>query len=208
MPREYNSTPFFSRVYFLHVPRQRPASMGRPAPTHRTDPDRSHHTTCRSARHQPRRVPRRTRKSCLTLSASRLSLAPASAACAGRRRVFWPTRLRDGVVGGSRVNHAKSGDLDASCAAASHLGTSASRRWVGVERWMDWAAVARQVAKFHTHTHGSTSLVDFTRHGHCFFSLTCGVFLEIGSGDDDASRVLTSSPLRKNKNVFDILDCV
>lgn len=75
-------------------------------------------------------------------------------------------------------------------------------------RWMDWAAVARQVAKFHTH--GWTSLVDFTRHGHCFFSFNMRGFLEIGSGDDDASRVLTSSPqLRKNKNVFfDILDCV
>lgn len=39
----------------------------------------------------------------------------------------------EGGGGVSRANHAKSGDLDASCAAASHLGTSASRRWVGVE---------------------------------------------------------------------------
>lgn len=189
--------------------------MGRPAPTHRTDPDRSHHTTCRSARHQPRRVPRRTRKSCLALSASRLSLAPASAACAGRRRVFWPTRLRDGVVGGG------GGGFHGQITRKVGIWTRRVRPlriWelpplaVGSvsNRWMDWAAVARQVAKFHTHTHGWTSLVDFTRHGHCFFSFNMRGFLEIGSGDDDASRVLTSSPqLRKNKNVFfDILDCV
>lgn len=174
---------FFSRVYFLHVPRQRPASMGRPAPTHRTDPDRSHHTTCRSARHQPRRVPRRTRKSCLTLSASRLSLAPASAACAGRRRVFWPTRLRDGVVGGSRVNHAKSGDLPIWTRRVRPLriwelpplavGSVSNGGWIGPPWLGRWPSF--------THTHGSTSLVDFTRHGHCFFSLTCGVFWKSGA---------------------------